>query len=115
MDLGHDNLVKRQLYREVSETMPIEALEDRYGHLFPSEDSAIVRSACRDVQTFAGHASLQVTIWREPCLFSRCSTCSRRRERFANKGPSPMCHPCDMDAPAQDDTRREGLDFIGIR
>ena len=58
MDLGHDNLVKRQLYREVSETMPIEALEDRYGHLFPSEDSAIVRSACRDVQTFAGHASL---------------------------------------------------------
>jgi hypothetical protein len=26
----------------------------------------------------------------------------------------PMRRPCDIDAPAQDDTRRESLDFIGI-
>jgi hypothetical protein len=35
-------------------------------------------------------------------------------ERLANKRPAFMCHPCDMDAPAQHGTRGEGFNFVGI-
>jgi hypothetical protein len=34
------------------------------------------------------------------------------RERPANKIALAMCHPCDMDLLAQDDTSRHSLDFI---
>jgi hypothetical protein len=35
-------------------------------------------------------------------------------ERLPNKHAASMCHPCDMEAPIQDDTGKEMPIFIGV-
>ena len=122
--VGHDNLIKRQFLPLFDELTAVKRFNWHGLRHFAVSCWIDAGLAPKTVQTFAGHASLQVTMDRYGHLFPsadhgrrwiyRQGTVLAIARTLAELTSLLMCHPCDMDTPVQDHTRRERLDFVGI-
>ena len=123
--VGHDNLIKRQFLPLFDELTDGQALQLAWSPTLRgimldrsrarTEDGADLRRPCV-AASHDGPIRPSVPERRSP----EGDGPDRQRAvpidpgTLANKPSFSMCHPCDMDAPVQDHTRRERIDFIGI-
>ena len=128
---GHDNLIKRQFLPLFDELEGVNRFNWHGLRHFAVSCWIEAGLAAKTVQTFAGHASLQVTMEKYGHLFP--SDDHRKAidqiakwtihvipgKAFPEQTPLIMCHSCDMDAPGRDHTRWVivliSLVFCGIR
>ncbi|HLN48681.1 MAG TPA: site-specific integrase [Steroidobacteraceae bacterium] len=119
--LGHDNFIKRQFLPLFDLLPTVKRFNWHALRHFAVSCWIEAGLAPKTVQAFAGHASLQVTMDRYGHLFP--SDDHRKamdqiakglfQARAQNAWRTSMCHPCDMDAPVQGDTRK-GLISLGF-
>jgi hypothetical protein len=119
--IGHDNLVKRQFQPLFDEVKTVKRFNWHGLRHFAVSCWVEAKLAPKTVQTFAGHAR-----WTDMAICSRAMITGRRwtrlprdcsndpRGTLGEQASLFMCHSCDMDAPIQDGTREESLDFVEI-